>query len=85
MLRAQIRFLPRSSSTTESSTRPEFGWITGNLCDLSRGYVCYRDWGHDFLAAAGSRDVDAVAALHEFRQAASVASASAVAQRVGSP
>jgi hypothetical protein len=34
-------------------------------------YVCYRDWGHNFSAAAGSRDVDAVAALHEFRQAAS--------------
>jgi hypothetical protein len=33
-------------------------------------YVCYRDWGHNFLAAAGSRDVDVVTALQEFQQAA---------------
>jgi hypothetical protein len=34
-------------------------------------YICYRDWAHNFSAAAGSRDVDVVDALQEFHQAAS--------------
>src|SRR5262245_37007548 len=33
-------------------------------------YVCYRDWDHRFSDAAGSKEVDAVAALQEFQQAA---------------
>jgi hypothetical protein len=49
-------------------------WFGSPVRDVSVGdaiaYVCYRDWGHNFLAAAGSRDVDAVTALQEFQQAA---------------
>src|SRR5262249_14590442 len=30
--------LPPSQLEREYSLRPEFGWITGNLCELSKGY-----------------------------------------------
>jgi len=33
-------------------------------------YVCYRNWDHGFSDAAGSNEVDAVAALQELQQAA---------------
>ena len=30
--------LPPSQVEREESLRPAFGWITGNLCDLSKGF-----------------------------------------------
>jgi hypothetical protein len=38
--------------------------------DKAIAYVCFRQWGHSFQDAAGSRSADAVAGLRSFQQAA---------------
>src|SRR6266446_9771595 len=44
--RAELRLQP-SQLERESSLQPEFGWITGNLCDLSKG-----DFATTFLSSS---------------------------------